>query len=1053
MPDVKNDYIKILQDNRQAILFIELAGLLHDIGKLSEAFLVYRKTWHKDPKGYDNDPHDHDFLDKEDTKFQGLIPPGFETKIPINIFGEEDFSIKKAVHWHAKVDPQKDKNMKIMLMLKAADGIDAAIDRNNPLWSAEQKEDIFMSNIFGFEGKRIIPAEQEGIREILYEAMNEKLPQYFKCYLPDDRTKLFCCIKKAFNQGLSDTTRPQNDTTLWEHSYAVASILKCLAVHNLVKGDEDFIDHFIKVRFAILGVGWDGMRFMSQGHKIGDIVGRHQVIKKIKEEIKCLVEYVYPVGNEIYADDDGIYFVVPAELDSGVWMGIWNSLTDKINQAAADKSLGELQPRIELYSGEVNEQDAKKKTRTLTSLVKVINDLKEKRSYPFDASAEGFKHFADQLGKVVQPAENKTICPICRLRKVKSDNVSGKDIKKKICKTCEERRYESSKQADKKEETVFIDEIIIDDKNKNAAFIVARFGLDEWLNGKMVRSLFVTEANGLDQEVGYLGSVKQFEQEETKIKNWIKTKKYEPYNYQRIKDDIDAIMDDAERGLYTRLFYDRRVIPEDDGAGGYRYKLYDNLVNTKRNFEQLLKEAQAEHPGVDISLYNLLNAKTPTPSTILDVWNTTTRLFKDVRNSLSGVIEKGELKRLRLSLDQPIQNVEGRVLEADVTGQHQSLEIIGIKNNIIDVIGKKFESKKRENWLTQTITISGKEYKIVDVVEGDSYKPYRSIAISPNLFMAIVPADRALEVTQHIYDMYLERFGKVIGRLPFSIGNIFFKKDMPMFVVLDSAKRMIANFDRLSKSDSVKTFKAKQDRVETGNSIRIKLEGELGGLGRDIDFLIPCKLGDWKEGDDKVDNNDFYHPYLMIDGEPMDRKTFFETMPRLPGNVVHCSQIKKNDYVKLYLNYYDFEFLDANSRRYDITANDAGRRKSTVADYHSKPYLLDELNQKIMFLWCGLQKGYVLPDMTDTKLRNMLSLWLTKYQEWQVILEQKNTPAYQQWLTLVEASIKKQISSDWWPLISETLANGIFFDTMELYLGIMKKRIDDKKEETNDTTV
>jgi len=92
MPDVKNDYIKILQDNRQAILFIELAGLLHDIGKLSEAFLVYRKTWHKDPKGYDNDPHDHDFLDKEDTKFQGLIPPGFETKIPINIFGEEDFS-------------------------------------------------------------------------------------------------------------------------------------------------------------------------------------------------------------------------------------------------------------------------------------------------------------------------------------------------------------------------------------------------------------------------------------------------------------------------------------------------------------------------------------------------------------------------------------------------------------------------------------------------------------------------------------------------------------------------------------------------------------------------------------------------------------------------------------------------------------------------------------------------------------------------------------------------------------------------------------------------
>jgi CRISPR/Cas system-associated endonuclease Cas3-HD len=44
MSDVKNDSIKKLQDNRQAIHFIELAGLLHDIGKLGAAFLEYRKT-------------------------------------------------------------------------------------------------------------------------------------------------------------------------------------------------------------------------------------------------------------------------------------------------------------------------------------------------------------------------------------------------------------------------------------------------------------------------------------------------------------------------------------------------------------------------------------------------------------------------------------------------------------------------------------------------------------------------------------------------------------------------------------------------------------------------------------------------------------------------------------------------------------------------------------------------------------------------------------------------------------------------------------------------
>ena len=44
MSDVKDEHIMKLQDNRQAILFIELAGLLHDIGKLSNAFLHYRQT-------------------------------------------------------------------------------------------------------------------------------------------------------------------------------------------------------------------------------------------------------------------------------------------------------------------------------------------------------------------------------------------------------------------------------------------------------------------------------------------------------------------------------------------------------------------------------------------------------------------------------------------------------------------------------------------------------------------------------------------------------------------------------------------------------------------------------------------------------------------------------------------------------------------------------------------------------------------------------------------------------------------------------------------------
>ena len=113
-----------------------------------------------------------------------------------------------------------------------------------------------------------------------------------------------------------------------------------------------------------------------------------------------------------------------------------------------------------------------------------------------------------------------------------------------------------------------------------------------------------------------------------------------------------------------------------------------------------------------------------------------------------------------------------------------------------------------------------------------------------------------------------------------------------------------------------------------------------------------------------------------------ERSTFFKT---IAGNVVHFTEIEKGDVLSVYPNYYDFEFLDSNARRHDITLNSQGRRKkSNVADFRSKPFLLDELSQKIMCLWDELLQGKQLKGITDTKLRNLQSLWLTKYQEWKV---------------------------------------------------------------------
>lgn len=59
----------------------------------------------------------------------------------------------------------------------------------------------------------------------------------------------------------------------------------------------------------------------------------------------------------------------------------------------------------------------------------------------------------------------------------------------------------------------------------------------------------------------------------------------------------------------------------------------------------------------------------------------------------------------------------------------------------------------------------------------------------------------------------------------------------------------------------------------------------------------------------------------------------------------------------------------------------------------------------------------------------------------------KTTACYEQWVNLVTSSIQKEfkeIDHEQCSLLHETIENGLFFDTLELYLGILKEKIETK---------
>ena len=586
----------------------------------------------------------------------------------------------------------------------------------------------------------------------------------------------------------------------------------------------------------------------------------------------------------------------------------------------------------------------------------------------------------------------------------------------------------------KNNETLFIDEIV--DRNRKAALIVARFELKDWLKGKMVRSLFVTEANGLEREINNLGNVKQFEAEEKRIKKFLKDKDYGKFNYGRIKADIDDLFNntDEKRAQHIVFLYDRRN------------EFNPDIAKTRQKWKQFLSSAQEEDKKMDI--YNLVNTKTPTPSTLLDVWNTTLMFFEDKsRNISKGLLP--ENRRLRLKVksvnSESLHNWGKGILDAELLETTtKKIELLYIEKNTVEIVGELFSAWSEFEWKGKQIKITDRDYqgyknntvfKIEESLAGDSFVPYRTITATPNLFMAIVPADRAVEITDLIYQNYIEHFGKVMGRLPFSIGNVFFDRKMPMFVVLGAGKRMVDNFDRLGKEGI--EFTVLKDKEDIASDTKFDLKCTLGKLDKTLTWRLPSRLGNCED--------DFHHPYFIVNSNkespPDNRKTFFKT---IAGNVVHFSQIKAGDQITVYPNYYDFEFLDSNTRRYDINLDAGYRRKSNVADFKSKPFLLDELGQKIMCLWLEHLQGKQLKGITDTKLKNLQSLWLTKYREW---VEEGKSDAFKQWKDFVACSIQKEFSIDdgqQYALLMKTIENGLFFDTLELYLGILKERVETK---------
>jgi hypothetical protein len=1020
-----------LKKHREWILSGEFCSLLHDLGKLSSKFIEYRQTWYLSPNGWNEDTHDHYFL-RDHEPFAGQYPSLIADLSVGNCFPivGDTFSVEQIMTTHAKGFPCF--TTKYECALKAGDSLDSAHQRNNPLFSGEQTprsgdpitdvdHPVFTSNVFGYESDetRLTPSILDEKRKALYAKLESK-PAWRSWWAgaADAESRVACleAVQEAFEFGLGDTTRPVNDTSLWEHTYSVASLTKAIQAAYAIYGDAAFEteDQWRNPPLMMWGIGWDPIRFIGQGQRIYDLAARREVMRKARESVKSLIEFQWAIGNTVYEDDGAMVFVVPgreaknkdgASLESASeeYTQFLQKCEKEIVQLFAVETSCELCPRF------ADQPAYRYGAPDLTMIVKLLADIRIPGSAYVPAA-----FFERALELPAESTDSENVCPICRIRQAKRHEKACGICLGRRDKTARKLRDERKKQA--YPETPYLAEI--SDGNGRIAMVVARFGLDKWLNGEMVRTTFVTEANGLERELLLLGKTNDTgfivnEQNALdKIKRIYGDKDWSKYDFQRIQNEVEA----ARRKNGSDEF----VRP---GLAEATYFLY----GYRKAFEPEIKSAWPDKKTV-----NQIIAKTPTASRLLNAWMTTQRFFtdwtsaanSDGKSRIHRVVPTRE--RMVYSLDSLLDSchkfqtytgtISEKPIEFTVDPSDRTVSII---RGMIDSAGSITNIKTSEG-----TPIEGEIQVNLERRPPEPFSPFRVVLATPELFLILVPADSALPVIDALHKEFEDRFGKVIGRLPFSIGSIFFQEKQPMFIVLDAARRMLNNFaSRHGKVQSKWTVNKDSDKSGSIN------------FENGYSWNLSSKPGHQKK--------DFYHPYVLVENCDASRNSYQETPM---GNVVHISDVKEGDIVHPPASDFDFEFLDSSAARFRISIGKNNKRVDHVLnDSLLLPIPLEALSAEMVKTWDLLKSQ----KLTNSSLRDMLTLLMAKLEEWHVQLPlldvgRSGEPAFE-WTQLVHQQIVHRLpklDDNERKVIEAQIESGIFFETAFLYLHILKQGLE-----------
>lgn len=953
------DSLKEIGKYRDFILFMELLALLHDVGKYYEE--VKKKSGKRSlrPPAYHNTIgafilgierlKNKDVVIEKNNKilmsngenyapidlssipfrissrifnesfnfFEEIIPDIWKTEEFLNeTIGE--FLICHHEHYgykslRAKTTPQK--------LLSKADSLDSAEDREGALDRKNRlKRGDFLNTPFGILDKiEYRFKDEENILNRIASALEEK--NFNKIFSKGNYVTLKNEIQKVWYARPADTRPPFNDTTLWNHAYMVSSIFKSTVAITLLKR-EIIGPGKIASNLGILSVQSPNRHFLTMVNRLPDYNGRWEVFKEIRRQVRHIIEFEVPLGNLVYEDINGQYFLIPYLEFREAKGPDYSEIRDRIVEIYQEKTDGLLLPRIKIEKCEIKGK--------ILQIGKTIIKLKKEYESNIDGMI-GWYYFDEDFRKPKwieewKGMEEREICQVCFKMPAEKQHFIYHD---RICKWCQQRRESPAKE----EEAKFLDEVM--DKDQRFALLVGQIGLlDQWLKGDYICTTFVNKETGLTKSPSPSRMMRIYQEIDRFDKNIISSIK-KNFQLKRLKFRIDYC-DPTGRKTKKDL----------------AYKIYRHRLE-KKWLKEVVKEYLIEKGCLNSDILNntagkIFSAITyngKSPHLDLFIRNTTAETITDYAS---------------ISDDKaawPATEVVKRYLE-----KFKDMINFEFKTDIGEILRLKITDLKQFN-----------EEGFVNGIK--TVSKIKSIYSFSGEFMYLVPANEALNIANKLRDDFNRRYYKVQGRLCLNLGIIYADHKYPLYMVLDAGKRMLKEFQVANGLETEKKFAMTGNTEAYGipalykkENSRILVDFKEGVFKGEVQLInidsrvVKLKVGKGREIDDK------FYPYFL-------QKINGQVKPVYIGKIPFGCEIIFSPGV------FDFEYLNSSRVRMNLTLKKQygqwRKRDSLFPLIHTRPYQIWKIENIIN---AGRQLRDARP--STTALENFRELLAREIYDW-----------------------------------------------------------------------